>query len=97
MGVGSLEGTLMVTVVEGVIQSYDFTPSAESVAKLRASASAPEGVPVTGGETEPEVMPVTGDGPTQGITYIMALLAVVGLLLAGASSVTRAFQRGAKN
>jgi ketosteroid isomerase-like protein len=96
-GVDFVEGELAVTVVEGQIQSYAFIPSAEAVAMLQASASAPETVPVTGGTSEPEVMPVTGGGATQSITYIMALLAVLGLLLAGAASVTRAFQRGAKN
>ena len=84
-GVDFLEGELAVVVVEGVIQTYAFTPSPESVAKL-GSAKAPEGVPVTGGSTSPEVMPVTGGGATQGVTYIMALLAVLGLLLAGAIS-----------
>jgi hypothetical protein len=92
-GLDSLEGVLEVTVVEGVIQSYVFTPSPESVAKLQASTSAPEAVPVTGGTTSPDVMPATGDGPTQGITYIMGVLAVVGLLLGAAASTFR----GAKN
>ena len=77
MGVGAVEGTLMVTVVEGKIQSYDFTPSAEAVAMLQAAS-------------EPEAMPVTGGAP-QTTTYLV--LAVLGLfiLLVGAS--VRAFQR----
>ena len=78
MGVSSVEGTLMVTVVEGVIQSYDFTPSAESVAMLQ-SAMAPATLPATGGNRS---------------TTYMVVLAVLGLLLAGGAFVgTRAFKR----
>jgi hypothetical protein len=91
-GVDVLEGKLAVRVVEGKIQSYAFTASAASVAKLQA-ASAPAAVPVTGGAAAPEAMPVSGGGVTQGITFFMAVLAVVGLLLAGATSAFR----GAKN
>ena len=92
-GVDFLEGELAVTVVEGQIQAYAFVASSESVAKLRSALAAPEAVPVTGGAAAPEVIPVTGDGPTQGITYILAALAVLGLLVAGAASAFR----GAKN
>ena len=81
MGVSSVEGTLMVTVVEGQIQSYDFTPSAESVAMLQ-SAMAPKALPETG-------------GAKQGTTYVL-VLAALGLLLAGGAFVgTRAFKRAA--
>ena len=80
MGVSSVEGTLMVTVVGGQIQSFDFTPSADSVAMLQ-SAMAPAALPETG-------------GTKQGPTYLV--LAVLGLLLAGGAFVgTRGFQRSA--
>jgi hypothetical protein len=92
-GVDFLEGMLAVRVVEGKIQSYAFTPSPKSVIKLRAIASAPAAVPVTGGAAAPEAMPVSGGGVTQGITFFMTVLAVLGLLLAGATSTFR----GAKN
>ena len=78
MGVGAVEGTLMVTVVGGQIQSVDFTPSADSVAMLQ-SAMAPAALPETGGN--------------RSATY-MVVLAVLGLLLAGGAFVgTRAFKR----
>jgi hypothetical protein len=77
MGVGSLEGTLMVTVVEGVIQSYDFTPSAESVAMLQAAA--PKTLPATGGN--------------KSTTYVVLLAVLGLLLAGSALVGTRAFQR----
>jgi hypothetical protein len=78
MGVGAVEGTLMVTVVGGQIQSFDFTPSAEAVAMLQAAA-APAALPETGGN--------------RSATYIV-VLTVLALLLAGGAFVgTRVFQR----
>jgi hypothetical protein len=79
-GIDFLEGQLVVTVVEGKIQSYDFTPSAESVAKIQ-TASAPATLPVSGG-TMPD---------TTYSTYSMVLLILGLLLLAGVG--TYAFQR----
>jgi hypothetical protein len=57
-GIDFLEGQLVVTVVEGKIQSYDFTPSPESVTKIQSAfaAAGAEGsvvnlnLPTTGGE-----------------------------------------------
>jgi hypothetical protein len=84
MGVGAVEGVLEVTVVEGQIQAYAFTLSAESVAMLQAEAA-------------PEVMPVTG-GTKQNTTNLVLLAAVLGLLLLAVGAfvfaVTRAFQPG---
>ena len=79
MGVSSVEGTLMVTVVGGQIQSVDFTPSAEAVAMLQSAAM-------------PATLPQTG-GTKLGTTYL-ALLAVVGLLLLLAGASVPAFRRG---
>ena len=77
-----LEDELAVTVVEGHIQVYDFTPSAESVAKLGSAVATAEAMPVSGG------------GPAQGTTYIIGVLAVLGLLFAGAASVFVAKRSG---
>ena len=70
MGVGAVEGTLMVTVVGGQIQSFDFTPSAEAVAMLE-SAAMPATLPATGG--------------TQATTYMLLAVLGLLLLLAGTS------------
>ena len=79
-GIDFLEGTLVVTVAEGKIQSYEFTPSAAAMAKIQGAFAAPTKLPVTGGTT-----PATTD-------YIM-MLAAMGLLLLLAGAGTYAFQR----
>jgi hypothetical protein len=70
MGVGAVEGTLMVTVVGGQIQSFDFIPSAEAVAMLQSMA-APAALPATGG--------------TLATTYLLLAVLGLLLLLAGTS------------
>jgi LPXTG-motif cell wall-anchored protein len=70
MGVGAVEGELMVTVVGGQIQSFNFTPSAEAMAMLQ-SAAMPAQLPATGG--------------TQATTYLLLAVVGLLLLLAGTS------------
>ena len=70
MGVGAVEGTLMVTVVGGQIQAFDFTPSAEAVAMLQ-SAAMPATLPATGG--------------TLATTYLLLAVMGLLLLIAGTS------------
>jgi hypothetical protein len=76
-GVDVLEGELSVTVVDGKIQSYAFTPSPESVTRLQSAAM-------------PATLPETG-GTTQARIYL--LLAVLGLLLLLAGVSVHTFQR----
>jgi hypothetical protein len=86
-GIDFLEGTLVTTVVEGQIQSYDFTPSADSVAKIQSAFAAPAPLPATGA---PAALPATG-GTTPDTNYLG--LAAMGLLLLLAGAGTYAFQR----
>jgi hypothetical protein len=79
-GIDFLEGQLMVTVAEGKIQSYDFTPSAASVTKIQTAFGAPRTLPQSGGAT-----PDTN--------YNMALVVMGLLLLFAGGAVTYAFQR----
>jgi hypothetical protein len=79
-GIDFLEGELVVTVAAGKIQTFNFTPSSESVAKIRSAFAAPTTLPQSGGTT-----------PTQATTYMV--LAALGLLLLLAGAATYAFQR----
>jgi len=76
-GIASMSGTLEAVVVEGKIQSWDFIPSAESVAQIQAMQA-------------PQTLPVSGGTP-QATTNMM--LVALGLLLLLAGAATYAFQR----
>ena len=83
LGINEVEGEVEAKVVEGKIEAFTFTPSAESAAELQAAAAPAEA-------STQQTLPKTG-----GTSYMLLAL-FLGLLLS-VLFATRAFQRARRS
>ena len=90
VGVENLAGTLEMTVSEGAITAYAFTPTAEAVAAVEAAA-----VAAAGGAAAPEALPSTGGGPSA--VGFLILLVLGGFVLAGGLFYAHVYAYGSRH